>query len=114
MESDIGAGIGATRPRRGPSGRRRRLRALYAAGTVAAVATAAGAVVLAGPASAASTLRAEAEAQKRYFGTDLTGSIPSNQTIASIAGFFFFKQTTAYEMKWDTTEPSNGNYNFSP
>ncbi len=114
MESDIGAGIGATRPRRGPSGRRRRLRALYAAGTVAAVATAAGAVVLAGPASAASTLRTAAEAQNRYFGTELTGSMPSNQTIASIAGTQFDMVTPGNEMKWDTTEPSNGNYNFSP
>ncbi len=111
MDIDIGAGIGATRPQ---SGRRRKLRALYAAGTVAAVATTAGAVVLAGPASAASTLRAAAEAQNRYFGTELTGSMPSNATIASIAGTQFDMVTPGNEMKWDTTEPSNGSYNFSP
>src|SRR5579884_3660124 len=94
--------------------RKRRLRVLYATGTAAAVAAAAGAMVLANQASAASTLRAGAEAQGRYFGTELTGSMPSNQTIASIAGTQFDMVTPGNEMKWDTTEPSNGSYNFSP
>jgi endo-1,4-beta-xylanase len=71
-------------------------------------------MVLANQASAASTLRAGAEAQGRYFGTELTGSMPSNQTIASIAGTQFDMVTPGNEMKWDTTEPSNGSYNFSP
>ncbi len=86
--------------------------------TVAAAAVLVGAPVIAltvaGPASAASTLRTAAEAQNRYFGTELTGSMPSNQTIASIAGTQFDMVTPGNEMKWDTTEPSNGNYNFSP
>src|SRR5579884_1327837 len=86
--------------------------------TLAAAAVVVGAPLLAvttaGPASAASTLRAGAEAQGRYFGTELTGSMPSNQTIASIAGTQFDMVTPGNEMKWDTTEPSNGSYNFSP
>jgi endo-1,4-beta-xylanase len=95
--------------------RKRRLHALYAAGIATAVAAAAaGAVVLADQASAASTLRAAAEAQGRYFGTEVTGSMPSNQTIASIAGTQFDMVTPGNEMKWDATEPSNGNYNFGP
>src|SRR5947209_3765077 len=48
------------------------------------------------------------------FGTELTGGMPNNQTIASIAGTQFDMVTPGNEMKWDTTEPSNGNYNFSP
>ncbi|MGH3415405.1 MAG: endo-1,4-beta-xylanase, partial [Actinocrinis sp.] len=67
-----------------------------------------------GSASAASTLRAAAESQSRYFGTELTGGMPSNATIASIAGTQFDMVTPGNEMKWDTTEPSNGSYNFGP
>ncbi|MBS2961405.1 endo-1,4-beta-xylanase, partial [Actinocrinis puniceicyclus] len=114
MDIDIGAGIGASRPQPGPSGRRRKLRALYAAGTVAAVATTAGAVALAGSASAASTLRAAAEAQSRYMGTELTGNMVNNSTITNLAGTQFDMVTPGNEMKWDTTEPSNGSYNFGP
>ena len=72
------------------------------------------ALAVAGPASAASTLRAAAEAQGRYFGTEVTGSMPSNATIASIAGTQFDMVTPGNEMKWDTTEPANGSYNFTP
>jgi endo-1,4-beta-xylanase len=90
----------------------RRLRALTAATALAAVPALS--FAMAGSASAASTLRAAAEAQSRYFGTELTGSMPSNNTIASIAGTQFDMVTPGNEMKWDTTEPSNGSYNFSP
>ncbi|HZR50636.1 MAG TPA: hypothetical protein VFB06_14070, partial [Streptosporangiaceae bacterium] len=65
----------------------RRLIALAAAAVVVGAPLVA--VTAAGPASAAATLRAAAEAQGRYFGTELTGSMPSNQTIASIAGTQF-------------------------
>ncbi|HEU5429742.1 MAG TPA: endo-1,4-beta-xylanase [Actinocrinis sp.] len=113
MDIDNDAGIGATRLQPGSSGRRK-VRALYAAGTVAAVATTAGAVVLAGPASAASTLRAAAEAQSRYFGTALVQSNLSNSTLTNVAGAQFDMVTPGNEMKWDTTEPSNGSFNFGP
>ncbi len=86
-------------------------------GTVAAVAaaTTVGALAVASPAAAAgSTLKAAAEAQGRYFGTELTGSMPSNPTIANLAAQQFDMVTPGNEMKWDTTEPQNGVYNFGP
>ncbi len=64
--------------------------------------------------AAGSTLKAAAEAQGRYFGTEVTGSMPSNPTIANLAGQQFDMVTPGNEMKWDTTEPSNGSYNFGP
>jgi endo-1,4-beta-xylanase len=92
----------------------RRLAAATAVLMTAAAATA-GALAVAGPAAAAgSTLKAAAEAQGRYFGTEVTGSMPSNPTIANLAGQQFDMVTPGNEMKWDTTEPSNGSYNFAP
>ena len=90
----------------------KRFTILTAAAALAAVPVIA--LTTAGSASAASTLRAAAEAQGRYFGTELTGSMPSNATVASIAGTQFDMVTPGNEMKWDTTEPSNGSYNFGP
>ncbi|HEV2344469.1 MAG TPA: endo-1,4-beta-xylanase [Actinocrinis sp.] len=119
MDIDTGAGIGATRRRPGPSGHsrtspRRRLRAVLAVGAVATAATTAGALVMAGPASAASTLRSAAEASGHYFGTALTQSNLSNSTLTGVASAQFDMVTPGNEMKWDTTEPSNGSYNFGP
>src|SRR5689334_10324537 len=97
--------------RRGTGLRRRLMGAGAAAATAATVAVAAAA----GPAAAAgSTLKAAAEAQGRYFGTEVTGSMPSNPTIANLAGQQFDMVTPGNEMKWDTTEPSNGSFNFRP
>jgi endo-1,4-beta-xylanase len=70
---------------------------------------------LAAPATAAgSTLRAAAEAQGKYFGTEVTGNMTSNSTITNLAGQQFDMVTPGNEMKWDTTEPSNGTFNFGP
>ncbi|HEX6526170.1 MAG TPA: endo-1,4-beta-xylanase [Streptosporangiaceae bacterium] len=67
------------------------------------------------PATAAgSTLRAAAEAQGKYFGTEVTGNMINNSTITNLAGQQFDMVTPGNEMKWDTTEPSNGSYNFGP
>src|SRR5450759_1896603 len=55
-----------------------------------------------------------AAAQGRYFGTEVTGSMPSNATIANLAGQQFDMVTPGNEMKWDTTGPSNGSFNFGP
>ena len=66
------------------------------------------------PADAASTLRSLAEAQNRYIGTELTGNMVNNSTITSLAGTQFDMVTPGNEMKWDTTEPANGAYNFGP
>ena len=38
----------------------------------------------------------------------------SNSTITNLAGQQFDMVTPGNEMKWDTTEPSNGSYNFGP
>ncbi len=82
------------------------------------VVTAVLAVVMAlcatGPAGAATTLRGLAEAQSRYFGTALTVGDVNNGSESSLAGTQFDMVTPGNEMKWDTTEPSNGNYNFGP
>ena len=86
-----------------------------AAAVLITAAATASALAVAGPAAAAgSTLKAAAEAQGRYFGTEVTGSMPSNATIANLAGQQFDMVTPGNEMKWDTTEPSNGSYNFAP
>jgi endo-1,4-beta-xylanase len=81
---------------------------------VAAAAAPILAMTAAAPAQAATTLRALAEAHGKYFGTEMTGSMPSNQTISNLAGTQFDMVTPGNEMKWDTTEPSNGSYNFGP
>jgi endo-1,4-beta-xylanase len=87
------------------------------AGLAAALALAAtGAVVGAVPASAAAatTLKAAAVADGRYFGTALTDGNLSDSTLLGVADAQFDMVTPGNEMKWDTTEPSNGSYNFGP
>jgi endo-1,4-beta-xylanase len=103
----------AGRPPAPPARRRRVLHAATAVTVAAAVATA-GAIMTAAPASAATTLRALAESQNRYFGTALTQSNLTNSTLTAVAGTQFDMVTPGNEMKWDTTEPSNGTYNFGP
>ncbi|ACU73788.1 glycoside hydrolase family 10 [Catenulispora acidiphila DSM 44928] len=66
------------------------------------------------PATAATSLRGLAEAQNRYFGTALTDGDLNNSAETNIAGPQFDMVTPGNEMKWDTTEPSNGSYNFGP
>jgi endo-1,4-beta-xylanase len=97
-----------------PPARRSRLLHAATAAAAAGVLAVTGAVLAAAPASAATTLRALAEAQSRYFGTALTQSNLSNSTLTAVAGTQFDMVTPGNEMKWDTTEPSNGSYNFGP
>ena len=78
-----------------------------AAATIAATA-------MAVPAHAATTLRGLAEAKGRYIGTELTGGDLNAGGETSIAGTQFDMVTPGNEMKWDTTEPSNGSFNFGP
>ena len=66
------------------------------------------------PAQAATTLRSLAEAKSRYIGTELTQGDLGNGSETSIAAAQFDMVTPGNEMKWDTTEPSNGSYNFGP
>ncbi len=88
---------------------------LLTAAVAAAACVTGGALAAAVPATAAgSTLRAAAEAQGKYFGTEVTGNMINNSTITNLAGQQFDMVTPGNEMKWDTTEPSNGSYNFGP
>ncbi|NUR31498.1 MAG: lectin [Catenulispora sp.] len=79
-----------------------------------AVAAATALVVAQSATAATTTLRGLAEAQNRYFGTALTDGDLSNGTLTNVAGPQFDMVTPGNEMKWDTTEPSNGRYNFGP
>ncbi len=94
----------------GHPGIRRALAAGAAVATLAALALGA-----ASTASAAGTpLRTLAEAKGRYFGTALTQGNLSNSTLTNLAAAQFDMVTPGNEMKWDTTEPSNGTFNFGP
>jgi endo-1,4-beta-xylanase len=66
------------------------------------------------PASAASSLHTLAEAKGRYFGTALTQGNLSSPTLLSVSDAQFDMVTPGNEMKWDTTEPGNGTFNFGP
>jgi len=50
----------------------------------------------------------------RYFGSDITGNLLSQSTVTQLQAQQFNMVTPGNEMKWDTTEPSNGSFNFSP
>jgi len=92
-----------------------RARRVLAAGTVAAILGVGGPLATVSPAAAAGTsLRQLAEAQSRYFGTALTQGNLSNSTLTTLAAQQFDMVTPGNEMKWDTTEPSNGSFNFGP
>jgi endo-1,4-beta-xylanase len=95
-----------------PAGRLRPRLVLAAAVAAAMVGGALAATVPA--AAAGSTLRAAAEADGKYFGTEVTGNMIDNSTITNLAAQQFDMVTPGNEMKWDTTEPSNGSYNFGP
>ncbi|MFI6930746.1 endo-1,4-beta-xylanase [Streptomyces sp. NPDC050287] len=93
------------------------LRHAWAAAAAAALAVAVGALIALTPApamAAGSTLKAAAEADGRYFGTALTDGDLGISGEVAVAGAQFDMVTPGNEMKWDTTEPSNGSYNFGP
>ncbi len=92
-----------------------RLRVLVAGSAmVAATLAAVVAVGAAMPANAATALRGLAEAKGRYFGTALTQGDLGISGEMNVATAQFDMVTPGNEMKWDTTEPSNGSYNFGP
>ncbi|MBY8877218.1 endo-1,4-beta-xylanase [Actinacidiphila acidipaludis] len=96
-----------------PRSRRTRLGVLTAA-TAVATATVFAMLAATTPAHAASALRSLAEAKGKYFGTALTDGDLNVSGEMSIANAQFDMVTPGNEMKWDTTEPSNGSYNFGP
>ncbi|MFC1430324.1 endo-1,4-beta-xylanase [Streptacidiphilus sp. N1-3] len=104
--------IDPRRTRRGAPGRARK-------GLLAgAAALAAGALLVTGlsaqAGAAGTSLKALAEAKGIYFGTALTQGNLSNSALTAVASSQFDMVTPGNEMKWDTTEPSNGTYNFGP
>ncbi|WP_441247673.1 endo-1,4-beta-xylanase [Kitasatospora sp. McL0602] len=69
----------------------------------------------AGPAAADTTsLKSAAEAKGIYFGGEITQDLLSNSAATSLAAAQFDMITPGNEMKWDTTEASQGNFNFGP
>ncbi|WP_328471576.1 endo-1,4-beta-xylanase [Streptomyces sp. NBC_00448] len=94
--------------------RRPRLGILATGLAVVAAGTPVLALGTAGSAQAATSLHTLAEAQGRYYGTALTTSDLANGNETAIANAQFDALTPGNEMKWDTTEPGNGQYNFGP
>src|SRR3954447_907012 len=87
--------------------------------TLAAGLTAGTVLALAGPANpaahaASTTLGAAAADSGRYFGTAVAAGRLGDSTYSTILDREFNMITPENEMKWDTTEPSRGNFNFGP
>ncbi|PWI12857.1 1,4-beta-xylanase [Streptomyces sp. Act143] len=77
------------------------------------------ALALAGPANpaahaASGTLGAAAADSGRYFGAAVAAGKLGDSTYATILDREFNMITPENEMKWDTTEPSRGSFNFGP
>ncbi|AUG81887.1 1,4-beta-xylanase [Kitasatospora sp. MMS16-BH015] len=65
-------------------------------------------------AAGATTLGAAAAGSGRYFGTAVASGRLGDSTYAGILDREFTMITPENEMKWDTTEPARGSFNFGP
>ncbi|GII02959.1 endo-1,4-beta-xylanase [Planobispora takensis] len=89
------------------------IRRAILAGTLAALPVVA-AVLPATPAHASDTLRAHAEARGKFIGTAVaTSQLANESTYRTIAASEFSQITAENAMKWDATEPSQNQFNFS-
>jgi endo-1,4-beta-xylanase len=92
---------------------------MFAAGAITTTVAAMAALAIGGTAQAAlapgTPLKTLAQAVGgRYFGSDMTGNLLSQSTVTQLQSQQFSMVTPGNEMKWDTTEPSNGTFNFGP
>ncbi|MEV0128541.1 endo-1,4-beta-xylanase [Dactylosporangium sp. NPDC050688] len=95
-----------------PTPHRVRLRTVLALAT-AGVIGAGAAVFFNGSASAGTTLGASAAEKGRYFGAAVAAGKLSNSTYTGILDREFNMITPENEMKWDATEPSQGQFRYT-
>ncbi|MFG2166278.1 endo-1,4-beta-xylanase [Micromonospora chersina] len=105
MDKVLARGSGST------TGRRRSRVALVSAAAGAALVAAS--VALATSASAGTTLGASAAEKGRYFGTAVAAYKLSDATYVGILNREFNMVTPENEMKWDATEPSQNQFNYT-
>ena len=94
--------------------RPRRRAALLVAALAVLAAAAAVAVAPAPPAQAAGTLGDHAAARGKYFGSATDNPELSDAPYVAILGSEFNQITPGNSMKWDATEPTRGNFSFTP
>ena len=100
-----------TRP---PDSSRRRRVARLSLWLIPAVAASVAAVVVAAPGEANAPLRNHAQARGKFIGVAVaTGPLSGDATYRNIVSTEFNQITAENAMKWDATEPSQGNFNFS-
>lgn len=66
------------------------------------------------PEARASTLAGTAAGDGRYFGTAVAAGRLGDSTYSTVLDREFDMVTPENEMKWDTVEPSRGNFRFGP
>ncbi|MET8162540.1 endo-1,4-beta-xylanase [Sphaerisporangium sp. NPDC005289] len=96
-----------------PGGHRKRqpgARSAFVIGLVAALG--AGLLALSGPADAASTLGASAEARGRYFGAAVAAAHLGEADYTTVLNREFDMVTPENEMKWDAVEPARGSFTY--
>ncbi len=83
------------------------------AGAAAVAVAVAAALLVPDSAQAATSLGGQAAASGRYFGTAVAAGRLGDSTYAAILDREFDMVTPENEMKWDTTEPARGTFNFT-